>query len=117
MSTPLRSILEEYYALVDANEYEKMYTLFSDDITYERPGSETIYGKDDFRRFYEKERPLSDGSHSIDQILITENTAAVKGHFSGRQNGKEVSFGFADFHVFDGKQITDRYTYTDRDTV
>ena len=117
MEGQFRSILNEYYSLVDANEYDDLYTLFSDDVTYERPGTETIQGKAEFRHFYEHERPLSNGSHSVDQIIVDGNTAVVKGQFAGILDGTHVSFGFADIHVFDGSQITDRYTYTDRDTV
>ncbi|ELZ08264.1 hypothetical protein C479_13033 [Halovivax asiaticus JCM 14624] len=113
-----RELLTSYYALVDAGDIDGLVTLFADDIRYERPGQETIEGIDELRRFYERGRPLEDGSHELSRILVEDTSAAVRGTFSGRLDGDPVSFGFADHHEFDADGlITERYTFTDRDSV
>lgn len=85
---------------------------------YHRPGQDTITGKEELREFYERDRPLEDGSHSVYTVIVEGKVAAVQGRFTGIQDGKTVDFGFADFHEFNDKgKIFQRYTYTDRDEV
>jgi ketosteroid isomerase-like protein len=109
--------VRRYYELVDAGEYEQLVSLFDPDVVYERPGQTAITGRSALRAFYEDGRPLSDGSHELHAVVPDGDTVAVRGTFSGRQDGETVSFGFADFHEFDGELIARRYTFTDRDEV
>lgn len=111
-------VVRSYYEYVDEGDYETMFDLFADDITYERPGQGAIEGTEAFRRFYREERPLADGDHELHDIVVGDDTVAVRGTFCGRQDGQQVELGFADLHVFnDERRISHRYTYTDRDTV
>ena len=113
-----QSVLESYYEYVDAGDTEALLELFADDVRYERPGQGVIEGIDELREFYERDRPLEDGRHEVDRLLVDGDTAAVRGRFSGIQGGDEVAFGFADHHEFDADGlIADRWSYTDRDTV
>ncbi|WP_132057394.1 nuclear transport factor 2 family protein [Halorussus amylolyticus] len=107
-----------YYDRIDAEAYEAVFALFADDVTYDRPGQSNLSGMAAFREFYLEDRPLEDGNHEIASLVVDGDTVAVRGRFSGEQNGERVSFGFADFHRFDGGgNITERWTYTDRDEV
>ncbi|MFC3958010.1 nuclear transport factor 2 family protein [Halovivax cerinus] len=113
-----RKTLRRYYDRVDANDVDGLLSLFAADIRYERPGQGVIEGRDELRTFYERDRPLEDGSHEIYEILVDGSSASVRGTFSGRLDGDPVSFGFADHHRFDADGlITARYTFTDRDSV
>lgn len=113
-----RATAERYYRLVDAADYEELLALFAEDVRYDRPGQGTIEGIDALERFYRTERPLSDGSHDLRTVVVEDDTVAVRGVFSGRQDETTVSFGFADFHTFDADGlIARRVTYTDRDEV
>ncbi|MFB6220037.1 MAG: nuclear transport factor 2 family protein [Halolamina sp.] len=114
---PREAVARRYYELVDAGDYDALVALFSDDVTYERPGQPAIEGKADLRAFYEEGRPLSDGGHELHSVVVDGDTVAVRGTFRGKQDGDPVEIGFADFHVFADGKITRRYTYTDRDTV
>ena len=114
----LRETVHSYYERVDDGDYDGLLALFADDIVYERPGQESIDGRDALERFYRAERPLSDGEHEVLAVVVDGDTAAVRGRFSGRQDGERVAFGFADFHTVDAEGlIARRVTYTDRDTV
>jgi ketosteroid isomerase-like protein len=116
MST--ESTVRAYYRHVDDEELEELFALFSESIVYERPGHGEIRGMGEFRRFYLEERSLTAGTHTVDDVVTDENTAAVRGTFEGLQDGSRVEFGFADFLVFDADgQITRRQTFTDRGTV
>jgi len=130
------SLVRRYYELVDDGEHDALFELFTDDVVYDRPGQASIEGKEAFKRFYREGRPLEDGSHEVNAVVVSEDdagaegdsvdgadaadmgpTVAVRGTFSGVQDGEQVRFGFADFHTFDGDRIGRRYTYTDRDEV
>lgn len=114
----LREAVRSYYDRVDAGDYEGLLALFADDVTYDRPGQHTIEGIDALERFYRQERPLSDGDHDLQAVVVEGDTAAVRGRFTGQQAGDRVAFGFADFHtVDDAGLIAHRVTYTDRDEV
>jgi ketosteroid isomerase-like protein len=107
-----------YYEYVDAGEYDALLSLFASDVTYDRPGQDSIDGRDALARFYREDRPLTDGAHDVTSLLVDGDEVAVRGRFEGRQDGDRVAFGFADFHTFDDQGlITHRVTYTDRDTV
>ncbi len=120
------SLVRRYYELVDEGAYEPLFDLFADDVVYERPGQAPIEGKEEFEAFYREGRPLEDGTHELRAVVVEgdegpENdghaTVAVRGTFSGVQNGEAVRFEFADFHEFDDDRIARRYTFTDRDEV
>ncbi|WP_227354961.1 nuclear transport factor 2 family protein [Haladaptatus salinisoli] len=110
--------VRSYYDYIDAEAYEDVFELFAEGVVYERPGQRSLSGMDEFREFYLEDRPLEDGEHEVDQLVVGEDTVAVRGRFSGVQDGERVSFGFADFHRFDEDgRIAKRITYTDRDEV
>jgi len=109
--------VREYYDAVDEERVDDLLALFADDVVYDRPGQRPIEGKDALEAFYRDGRPLEDGNHTVHDVLVDGDRAAVRGTFSGVQGGETVEFGFADVHVFEDGRIAERYTYTDRDTV
>ena len=117
MTNPDPEAVRDYYDRIDAEEYEAVFALFADDVTYERTG-QRLDGMAEFREFYLEDRPLEDGDHEVHDVVVDGETVAVRGEFAGTQDGERVSFGFADFHRFDDDgRITERWTYTDRDEV
>ena len=112
------SVLRAYFESIDAGDLESVFDLFADDIEYHRPGFGTYSGIDEFKEFYLEDRPIEDGAHHIDWMLVDDDRIAVRGTFTGRIDGEEVSFGIADFHRFDetGK-IVERWSYTNRGEV
>lgn len=118
MATARPGVVREYYEYVDSGDYESMFSLFADDVTYERPGQSILSGMAEFREFYREVRPLENGDHEVHEVVADGDTVAVRGEFTGSQDGEEVSFGFADFHRFDDDgEITERWSFTDRDEV
>jgi len=110
--------VRRYYELIDEERLTDVFDLFAEDITYDRPGHAPLEGLDAFKQFYQEDRSLTDGTHEVHEVVAQGQTVAVRGSFSGTQNGCSVEFEFADFHTFDEMgQIIHRATYTDRDTV
>ena len=110
-------LVRRYYEAIDEEEYDRVFDLFSDDVVYHRPGRSSIEGIEAFEEFYLDERPLEDGTHDMEDVLLAGDTAIVRGRFAGRQNGEKVEFGFVDLHEFEGEEIQRRWTYTDRGEV
>jgi len=117
MTPEPEDVVREYYELVDAERYDALVALFAENVRYERPGQGAIEGRDALEEFYLAGRPLEDGTHEIHDVVVDGETVAVRGTFTGRQNGERVAFGFADFHEFEAGTIARRYTFTDRDEV
>jgi len=117
VTTDPESIVRQYYEFVDAGRYDDLVALFAENIRYERPGQDAIKGRDALREFYESGRPLENGSHEVHDVIVDGTTAAVRGSFTGTQDGERVGFGFADFHELENGTIARRYTFTDRDEV
>lgn len=110
--------LERYYEYIDADQYDALFDLFSDDITYHRSGQPTLDGKPAFEQFYRDDRPLDDGSHTIHDYIVDDDRVCVQGRFDGTLHGDAVAFEFADIHRFDDDGlIEERWTYTDRGAV
>lgn len=106
--------IRDYYEYVDSEAYEELFELFADDVVYHRPGQEPIEGMDDFERFYREVRPIERGTHTIDDLIVDDETIAVRGRFDGVLEGQQVAFGFSDFHRFDEDgRIEERWSYTD----
>ena len=110
--------VRSYYEYVDDGAYDALVDLFAETVTYERPGQDPIEGIEEFEAFYREVRPLSNGSHEIESLVVDGDRVAVAGRFEGEQGDDRVEFGFADFHTFDADgDIAHRRTYTDRDEV
>jgi steroid Delta-isomerase len=101
-----------YYELVDADDLETMYTLFDDEVVYDRPGYEPLRGMEEFRAFYEGERVIEEGRHTLRTLVAEGDRVAVEGEFAGRlRDGSEVSLRFADFFAFRDGRIVRRDSY------
>lgn len=111
-TTDLRRNVDRYYELVDAQDLDAMLDLFADDARYERPGYEPLSGRGDLEAFYRNDRVIASGAHTLDDVVIEGDTAAVRGRFDGElKDGRSVSVRFADFFRYESDRIAERHTY------
>ena len=109
-----KKMIKCYYEYVDKKELDKLFSLFSDDIVYKRPGIPEIVGKEEFRRFYREKRMIEKGKHTVTNIIVEKDIVATQGFFKGTlKNGKSIQIGFAEFFIFKNGKICRRYSYTD----
>lgn len=107
-------VVRRYYELVDAGELEPMLALFTDDVTYRRPGYEPLRGKAAMREFYENHRVIEHGEHTLERVVDGGDQVAVSGEFHGRlRDGTTTSARFADVFDFEADRILRRDTYFD----
>lgn len=106
--------IREYYECVDREAYEDLFSLFSENVVYHRPGQDPIEGMDEFETFYREVRAIERGTHTVVDLVVGDDKIAVQGRFSGVLEGQQVEFGFADVHRFDEEGLIEkRVTYTD----
>ena len=114
----LKGQIARYYDLVDKRDYESLLALFSNDCIYNRPGYEPLLGKARLAAFYDKERVIESGTHSLHLLLAQENVVATAGKFAGAlKSGEDVSVGFAETFEFRDDVIQERTTYFYRPAV
>ncbi len=105
-------IVTRYYELVDERDFAGVLELFAEDAWYERPGYERMSGREALYRFYNEERVISSGRHTVEQMLEVKDHVAVQGHFEGELvSGDAVVLRFADFFQLRGDSILTRRTY------
>ncbi len=102
------ALARRYYATVDAGDPNATADLFAANGAYDRPGYDTMVGEA-IRDFYNGERVIESGAHSIAEVVVEGNRAAVHGTFDGKlKDGSDAHEGFADFFVFDDDGLIER---------
>ena len=103
--------VEQYYHLVDNQDFDQMLRLFHPDIHYQR-GDLEIAGLARLQEFYMQQRTIRSGRHTIDALIEDDPWVVTRGRLDGvLDSGEEVSVEFADFHQFQGDLIWRRFTY------
>ena len=105
--------VRRYYDLVDRGDVLGLVNLFTDEAVYCRPGYEPLVGHRDLTRFYEADRVIEEGRHTLVELVADASSVAVKGEFNGRlKDGRQVSLRFADFFTLDASlRFARRDTY------
>lgn len=90
--------VRSYYECVDRGDVGGLLALFALDAVYHRPGYPPMTGRAELSRFYEGERVIASGGHTLDSVTADDDGVAVQGTFAGvLKDGREVSLRFADF--------------------
>lgn len=109
----LRECARAYYTAVDSGDVHAVLACFAADAVYRRPGYEPIVGTEGLRAFYTGVRVIESGRHTLDDVLVEGERAAIRGRFDGRlRGGADAHVGFADFFGFDeAGRIATRTSY------
>jgi ketosteroid isomerase-like protein len=105
------ALVRAYYERVDAQDVEALLACFAEDAIYLRQGTARIKGKAGLRRFYESERIIESGVHTLEEVLVGARWVAVRGTFRGwLRNGENVEIPFTDWHHLSSGVIDRRET-------
>jgi hypothetical protein len=114
----LEKIVRKYYDAVDSNDLETLFSVFSENIVYERPGYEAISGMEKFKDFYRKNRIIKEGHHTLSNIIVHKPYVIVEGEFKGiLKDGRESYTKFVDVYTFSNNKAVKRHTYFDGQNV
>ncbi|MEM0140077.1 MAG: nuclear transport factor 2 family protein [Ferroplasma sp.] len=114
----IEKLVKSYYTAVDSNDLKTLFSVFDDNIVYERPGYKPLVGMDNFKKFYEENRIIKEGHHTITNIIVHEPFVIVEGEFSGilKDNSKSAT-KFVDVYTFKNGKAIKRHTYFDGQNV
>lgn len=101
-----------YYDRVDSGDIVGLLDLFAPEAVYHRPGYLPMVGREELERFYDGERVIESGCHTLQRVTADDASVAVHGEFVGvLKDGSHATARFADFFVVgrDGR-------FTRRDT-
>lgn len=102
MNEAKKDHIRRYYEVVDAGDVEGVLSIFSRGATYRRPGYEDMVGAEALRAFYEGDRVIESGRHTVHTLVVEGDEGFVGGSFEGvLKNGDEVTLEFADLFRFD----------------
>lgn len=100
-----------YYTEVDKGDFDAALASFHADAVYER-GGQILRGADRIRAYFENERPIAEGRHTVAAIIIDGDQGAAWGDFAGRSHeGSEMAASWCDVFGFDGSLIRRRRSY------
>lgn len=109
----MESKIRDYYRYVDLEKWDSLFSLFSNEIVYNRPGHPPIVGIDNFRHFFLHVRTIKSSKHTLLAVVSNGYQVAVHGMFRGMmKDGTSAEFGFADFFEFSHDKISKRYSFT-----
>jgi ketosteroid isomerase-like protein len=112
MKSASETVVREYYDAVDRGDLERILELFAPDATYDRPGYDTIRGREQLRHFYSSERILEGGRHSLEVVVSNGDCVSCFGRYIGCTRSKTaVDIRFADIHRVVAEHIAERRTY------
>ena len=104
----IQKMLEKFFALIDAQDFEKLIDFFTEDATLIFPGAPPCRGKKEIMGFYdEAKQQTSESEHVITKIIIDDTNAAVviEGKVT-QKDGRTIEF--PDVNIF---EIKDRKVY------
>lgn len=105
--------VRRYFSLIDEGDLLASVALFAADAVYHRPGHPPFHGQEAIAHFYVDLRPIREGRHSLGEVLVEGDRAAVHGGFAGTAiDGSPIDLKFADFFEFTAEgAIARRDTY------
>jgi steroid Delta-isomerase len=105
--------VQRFYEYVDADNVAALVELFTEDCEYHRPGYPPRSGRTELATFYQEERVIRSGSHSLTALIVDGSHVAAHGRFDGElHSGVTISIGFADFFEMAGDGLfSRRHTY------
>lgn len=104
--------VRRYYECVDTGNVGGLLELFAPDAVYHRPGYSPMKGRAAMAEFYQGQRVIESGRHTLSQVTADGDGVAVHGEFAGvLKDGRQVSLRFADFFT-----LADDGLFARRDT-
>ena len=102
-------LIDQYYEAVDDAAYDRMVSVFAEDITYLYPGEEPMHGHDEVKEFFEERRPTSETTHDVFHRIHNDEATACEGTITGKMKGDRIEGAYVGIFKFDDE--TERISY------
>ena len=103
-------LIAKYFEYLNAENWDGLASVFTDDATYQATGSRPRAGRDDVMTFFRTAFTAWDVHVDTPvNVMLGEDSAAVEVAFNGtrRTDGREINFDAVDvFHFRDGQVAT-----------
>ena len=110
--------IHELFRAIDSREWHQLRDFLHPDIVYVRPGYLPFEGIERVLTFYEHERVIASGAHTLTTVVVSDDHAACCGRFVGmHRDGGAIDEEFADVYELAGPLIVRRQSYFFRPAV
>jgi ketosteroid isomerase-like protein len=107
-----KNLIDKMFSIIDNRDFSRLSEVFCDDIIYERPGYEPLYGITELIDFYQNIRIIAEGEHLVDEIISEKSRGSCWGTFAGKNHqGKALNARFSDCYTFEQEKVKTRATY------
>lgn len=103
------ALVRRYYDALDGHEYDALESLLAREFVQRRP-DRTFENRRAFVEFVREERPMTDTTHELVDVIADGDQAAVSGRLL--DSADELLFEFADLFTTSNGRIDRLETYT-----
>lgn len=109
MDRDAAALVRRYYEALDAHAYDELEALLAPSFVQRRP-DRGFDGRDAFVRFMREERPMTDTTHELVDVVGADDRVVTRGRLL--DGGGEPIFDFADCFLVEDGRIVRLDTYT-----
>jgi ketosteroid isomerase-like protein len=104
--------LDDVYGAIDARDWSALADLLDDEVVYDRPGYDSLVGRDQVLHYYREVRVIASGRHELQGAVEDGDRAACWGRMRGTlRDGSAADVEFADVFTFANGRIRTRRSY------
>lgn len=81
-------LIDQYYRAADEEDYDRLTSVFTDDIEYRYPGEDDMEDVDQVREFFEERRQTTGTTHDVFRRVHGDESTICEGHITGELRGE-----------------------------
>lgn len=94
-------LIDTYYGAVDKADYDRMLTVFAEDVEYLYPGEEPMHGHDEVRAFFEERRQTKNTTHDVFRRVHDDTATVCEGTITGKFGDDPLDGAYVGVFEFD----------------
>lgn len=81
-------LIDRYYLAADEEDYDRLTSVFTEDVEYRYPGENDMHGVGEVREFFEERRQTTGTTHDVFRRLHDDEATVCEGHITGELRGE-----------------------------
>jgi len=95
-------LINEYYAAIDDEEFDRFREVFDADVEYRYPGESTMHGVEEVVSFFRERREHSNSTHEVHRRISDGEATVCEGTITAENpDGSRLEGGFVGVFEFD----------------